>query len=524
MIAKKKCSQKNCNNLSISFSNKCGEHISKKELLNTLNSKHKFNKILLSLVDLKSLQLANKTFTGCEFQEIEFEAIVFESCSFIDIYSSNVNFRNCSFIKCLFKNCDLHNNEFENSSFSESMFVSTSFMECSLYEQTSFLKSDFTDGIFMGTHFHEVQANTEVKFIGTKFYQSVIDSCGFKNVVWTDCTLNGTSLHDTDFSKSIWINIYHDFAIFGSPKLCIFLKSSFEGTEFTPFMKKWNLFRGKKEKFYLKIVDMIAENKHPNFLSELTIALERLKELGFVINIYFANKIIKIFRRQFEIAAQEADYRTIGRIITEYGCIPNEYKISGFALPAPQKVKTVTQLFETCLYVQLEFSEWTVKNIHKLYAYLNKLSEVLPESNAPIVVYDILQGSMFQTFWGDFKQLFVTGRLLDIEKMEVEVENSLLDIELKKMELKKNQENLKSQRVKNEIRIKKSSLEIEDLELSILQKKLDILNTLQQKFDFNFSEYSKTKNGVKAINIVADLKNDFPVMSLKLKILEQKKK
>ena len=130
---------------------------------------------------------------------------------------------------------------------------------------------------------------------------------------------------------------------------------------------------------------------------------------------------------------------------------------------------------------------------------------------------------MFQTFWGDFKQLFVTGRLLDIEKMEVEVENSLLDIELKKMELTKNQEKLKSEEVKNEINIKKSSLEIEDLELSILQKKLDILSTLQQKFDFNFSEYSKTMNGVRAINIVADLKNDFPVMSLKLKILEQKK-
>lgn len=528
MKEQKKCRVKGCNNPVISFSDKCGGHTSNKKIIAALKNYKgkKFKALYLQELDIKGLKFQKKLFSDSRFGEISFEDTTFETCSFELLHCFNSTFTSCTFIDCKFNECDFQDVTFSDCVFTDCEFMSSSFIEGAFHDDTVISNTSFIKGLFIGFFIYDIKEFNNVKVIETKFNQASINRSNFKNCSWETCEFTKTTWYDSNIIDSKWIDIVHDFDITGNPKLCDFTSTEFKNTAITSQMRKWNLFKGSREKFFLKIIDAIEKNKYPNYLSELTVCLERLTEAGFKPDFLFSNRIISIFRRQLQVAGQKGDYRSAGDIIGEYGRIPSVYKISGFTLPAPQTERRSVHSFSSCLYLQFTMDKWTIGNIHNLYSYCHKLTKVLPPSNNQIEVSDILKGSFFQTLWGDIRQLLVFGRLLDLEKLEIEIEDKQVEKELKEIDLVKQQELLKTHGKERQMELEKKELENIKLKLEIetqvyenFERKLKTIKLLEEKLGLNYSEYIKSELGISATQIASDFKKDFPLLNLRLTIL-----
>ncbi|MBP6025455.1 pentapeptide repeat-containing protein [Ferruginibacter sp.] len=527
MAQQMKCRIKGCSNPVISFSDKCGGHTSSKKIIAALKQfkGKKFNKLYLHELDISKVKFQKKLFYNSKFGEISFEDMTFETCLFELLHCFNSTFNSCSFTSCTFSECDFQDVTFSNCTFTDCEFKSSSFIEGAFHDDTVITNTSFIKGLFIGFFIYDTKAFNNIKVIQTKFNQASINRANFKNCSWKKCEFTKTTWYDSAINDSKWIDIVHDFDITGSPKLCDFTNTEFKNTTVPSQMRKWNIFKGSREKFFLKTVDTIEKFKHPNYLPELTICLERLAEAGFKPNFLFSNKIIGIFRRQLQLAGETGDYRTAGDIIGEYGRIPAVYKISGFTLPAPQHEQHSVRSFPSSLSLHFSMDTWTIDNIYRLYSYCYKLTKVLPTSSLQIEVSDILKGSFIQTFWGDIRQLLVAGRLLDLQKLEIEIEDKQLEKELKEIELIKQHELLKTHRKERQLELEKQQLENVKLKLEIenqahenFERKLRTIELLDEKLGLNYVEYSKSEMGKSAAQIALELKKDFPLLDLRLTI------
>lgn len=517
-----KCTFKDCPNDAITFSENCGQHTSNRKVISALkNYKEKsFAGIFLSDVEIKTLTFNNKIFSNCQILDVEFLYTHFVNCIFKDCYLSNVHFIDVTFERSNFVNCDFHNCEFEHCSFEVSMFSTDTFIECSFYENTLIRKSSFVDALFIGSTIDEECDFNGTEFTKTKIYQSSISDSDFSESSLVACEFRDVILFKNDFRNSTIQSLTHDFGLGSFPKLNDFSSATIIDTTIQRNIKEWNLFKGKQEKFLMNIVEKIYKERHPNNLMVLTKALELLEQFGYNKNAPFINKINSLFRNQFERATSNGDYRTIGEIISEYGRIPVSYRITGFALPAPKSMPFIKG-HEASLTIQFKMDIWTVQNVHQLLLYISELEKMLPIGNSPLEVSDILKGSIFATLWGDFKQIGYAGRLLDIEKLEIEVEHAQIKKELDRIELERQKEIIKTHKKENKLRLKKMELENENIELELMQKKINILTSLEKLQGIDYIEFVETYEGKKAKRIALDLGEVFPIESLKMKILKK---
>ena len=531
MAIPKKCKVKGCNNPIISFSDKCGGHTSNKKIIAALKNfkGKKFKALYLHELDVNKIRFQKKVFHDSRFGEISFDDMIFDACSFDLLHCFNSTFTSCSFTVCSFNNCDFQDVTFSDCVFTDCKFESSSFIEGAFHDDTEISNTSFIKSLFIGFFIYDIKEFNNVKVIETKYNQASINRSTFRKCIWEKCEFTKTTWYDSSIVDSKWIGIVHDFYSTGSPKLCDFTSTEFKETTMPLQMKKWNLFKGSREKFFLKIIEGIEKNKHPNYLPELTICLERLAEIEFKPTFFFCTKIVSIFRKHLELAGRQGDYRSAGDIIGEYGRIPAVYKISGFTLPAPQYELTPASSFSARLDLQFRMAKWTISNIHALYYYCERLTKILPPSITEIEVSDILKGSFFQTLWGDIRQLLVLGRLLDLEKLEIEVENKKLEKELKEIELIKQHTILRTHDNEKEVEIEKRQLENIKLKLEIekemyevFEKKIQTIKLLDEKLGLNFDEYIKSREGASAAELSSKLTKDFPLLSLRLTIFDTK--
>ena len=520
-MKKSKCKVKGCPNFAIAFSKYCGQHTSNKVIKSALkNYKGKtFKNLDFSFIEIKKIVFKNKVFLNCKFIDIEFHFVHFEECHFKDCYFSNIKLEDTNFLSSKFSSCDFHNAEFEACFFDNLISEASVFTECSFYESDIFKNAIFNNSVFIGSNISDQGQLNNAKFNKTRILQTTINDCDFENSDWLDCEFKDVILLNNNFKGAKFYNLNHDFGLSSFPKLNDFSLAEINETSIPRNIKKWNLFRGTSERFLLGLAENIGKEQHPNNLSILTAVLENLDKIGYKPDVYFINRIGSIFKNQFDRAATKSDFRTVGEVISEYGRIPYKYKVTGFALPAP-KDRSISKKHEACLIIQFDLKTWTIQNVHQLFFYMNELTQLLPSNNSQIEVSDILKGSLFQTLWGDIKQLAATGRLLDIEKMEIEIENKKLENELKKIELEIQRESLKTIKEENSMRLRKSMLENADLELDVAQKRLNILTAIEKMEGLNYAEFLESSNGIAAQQISQELKKLVPVLSLKLKILD----
>lgn len=524
-MRKVKCKAKDCPNYATAFSEKCGLHTSSKQIVASFKKHNEkvYKEKYFASFEVEDFEFTNKTFDRCQLLDLEFSLVEFANCIFKDCYFANVHFIDCRFLMHQFLDCDFHNCEFEACILEQPLISKGTFIECSFYEANEFKKATIHNLLFIGSNIAAECTFNDARITSTRILQSTISDCEFKNTAWVKCEFQDTILFSNNFHGSQFQKLIHDFGIGTFPKLNVFSKTNFTETVIPREVRYWNSFRIDLKSFLLKIIDKVGSEKHPNNLPVLSKALEKLEGIGFVPNLFYINIINGIFRAQFERAGSNADFRTVGEVISEYGRIPANYKITGFALPAPQS-KQAALLHEASLTVYFEMPNWTIKNVARLFNFINDLGSLLPESETQIEVADILKGSFLVTLYGDLKQLLYSGRLMNEEKLEIEIEDAHIEKELKLIELEKAKESLKITKKENAQRLKKSSLENENLELDVLRKKLELLKTLENQFGYNFGDYIATSNGLIAEEVASKLNQEFPILGSKLKIMKSRSK
>ncbi|UJR11606.1 hypothetical protein I4U23_015788 [Adineta vaga] len=200
-------------------------------------------------LSLKSVDLTNATFIGCEFyEETDFNGSSMVNVKFIDTTFKNqliihkVNLTNASFINCAFMN----RVEFVESRFDLAQFIRSKFEQLTSIDVT-FLNASFQTCIFCGpTEFILSREMNGISFVDSKF-QSNRHQFGYVSLNYSD--FQNTSIENTDFNNSYLVSSNFDGAYLRNVRFfsgALLINSSFENTNFSQIkFAQTNLFGAK---------------------------------------------------------------------------------------------------------------------------------------------------------------------------------------------------------------------------------------------------------------------------------------
>lgn len=514
-----KCQKTNCGKNTISFSDFCGEHSANKAIRKALMAyeEQAFNALAISEIELKKATFSDKIFYSASFDDVAFDSCRIDNCTFQDCRFTNTVFELCRFSGCSFISCNFEDTEFLECTINECIFSYSLFNQSSLTSDTQLTHTEFSDCTFTGGMLYEIKAGSGSNFQRSRFIQVGINNSHFTAVNFIENNFSKTSIYNCVFATSEWIQVKHDFKLTGAPKLCDFSTTRFIDTYVPVEMKQWNKMARKDKLFYFRIIDKIANYGHPNYLPELSVVLDNLAGAQFHPDPGFIQKINGIFKKQLGIAAESKDFRSAGDIINEYGKIPSEYRTSALSLSEPRHEEPTMFMAEARLAIQLDFGLWSLGSVHRLIGQFQSLAAYLPPGRE-IVVSDIGKGSFLITFWGDIKQLLFTGRMLDMEKLEIEVDNIAIDGELKKAELARKEGELTYLKEEQELKLNKARLENMKLEQEVIAARLTLQERIAAMYGFDLAAYAESTEGKEAAAVARNIVAEHEVITLKLTI------
>jgi len=515
----KYCNKPGCNNIAISLSDYCGEHTNSRLVRKQLRN-HKdreFKELNLHALILKDLDFKDKLFsqaklddcefsftrfTDCEFDlphfiHLNFDVCRFENCSFIRFEADDVTWMNCTFVNCTFK----------EGQFTQCSFDASNFNDCK-FETTEFNGHLFTDIEKFDFCHVELCLFLQVSFTRINMFATTIDNSD----------LNKSSLYDSSFIHCTFKDSSNDFKQTGPPMLCHFNETVFTNFYLPRSAKRWNNFKLSPAGFYRKIVRMVLgmTEDAEDSLSELTLALTHLDKLNYRPPLSFNNDINELFSRLIKRNARKASYERVGDIINEYGKVPERYRTkSSFLLPPPGQEKPVIIRHHAKLTLQVKLDEWQLQSVSRFFNQLAALERRIPGQNTQILS-QLDHGSLISVFWADIKQLLYTGRLLDVEKLEISIAKDEADLHKTQLEIERQKIELDSLNEDKALdRIAKQQ-NIEALRLSNLEKKLDLLERLEKRNGVDAHAFANTAEGKPAAEIAEAIRQEFPIISLRI--------
>lgn len=508
----KKCKNTKCENLVISFSDYCGKHTKSSDVKKRLKSISSFeiNDINLHKIKLSKVTLSSKVFSYPLFNDCEFISFEFIQCKFFFADFTHTIFDECRFVDCHFEEVNATDTQWMNCIFINCVFDKSIFNQC-FFDNTKASSCDFNTIEFIGHFFGDTGPFEECNFDTCIFTQSSINQSIFDKCNFESCDFIKTTLYDSSFINSYFKNVTNDFKDLGGPTLCDFRNSKFIKTYLPRSAKKWNNFNKENIDYYLSMVDVISDVVlvYPSELSDLTVVLIHLNKLHFQITNTFKERIHELYRFLLENAAKKGDYEVAGDIINEYGKVPFVFrKGATFVLPPPTNPEEELDSMYAKLYIRVTLPKWSLQSVSKFILLLSKIENQIP-NYTPQLIKGIQQGSLSATIFGDLRQLLLTGRILDVEKLEIEIDKleatfqkELLEIQHKKIEL--------------EYLSEEKKLELESKRLSIMKQKLEILDMLEKKLGVDYKKYAQSEEGQIALSIAEEIKVSFPILKLKL--------
>ncbi len=430
MIPSKHCKHKGCNREAISFSRFCGQHSANKDIISRLKTTRikNFKNLYLDKVELKKLTFKQKTFQAAIIQDTDFEQTVFENCSFQSCHFSNVVFANTIFLNCYFFQWDCKDVTFNETTFKGCSLDDWTLNQCFFGDETAIMDSSINACEITGGFFSETGQFTNVKFLSTNFVQASFAQAQFLDCQLIENSFAKTSLYDSSFRDCLFDSLTHDFKITGIPMLCDFRGSRFVNTLVPKSMREWNNLGKEPVSFYQSVIAKILPVSHSNYLGELAVCLRRLSNAGQRATTELTEDINELFKRLLNAASLSGDYSDIGRILEEYGKVPEEFrKRSSFILPPPDSgTNEPTGMARLTIEVQLD--NWRLNRVNEFIDLLAQLESHLPFTEDQRVNF-IEKGSLIIQIAGWFKGLYTPFRLLlDWRKTKAEINGMSIDI------------------------------------------------------------------------------------------------
>lgn len=505
----RQCRFAGCHKEAISLSEFCGKHTANKDIIHALKNlpDGPFASLYLDEVEIKKLTLAGKEFTSATVQDTDFEKVVFVDCAFLSSGFAATVFKECRFVNCRFLQWDCKDVTFSETVFEGCSFDDWQLNQCFFGDETAIVESGIDGCEVIGTFFSETGEFRDVKLLSTNFVQASFAQARFSRCQFIEAEMSKTSLYDSAFTGCLFSTVSHDFKLTGVPMLCSFKDSVFENMTVTKAMRRWNNFKKDDTLFYLDIVEMILPLNHPNYLSELGLALQKLTALKLQPSDELKERIHDLFRRLLSEVAQTGNYTSVGNILSDYGKVPAPFrKNSAFLLPPPGDGTSRTG---SRLTVQVHLPLWRPEYIGRFTTLLAELDEKLPDADSSLIS-SIENGSLIVQLLGTVKHLFAGLRMLvDLKKTKVEIDNLQLDARKKQLELKKIEIELAHYE-------KMKTLEAQKAELEVYEKKLQLIEQAGKQFGYDHRAYLRTKKGQNAEKTAALIQKEFPVLWLRL--------
>lgn len=503
-MAKPNCAAPNCGRESISYSKFCGQHTSNRELKKAINQlkEDDLTDVYWDEVELKKITFEKKHFAAGSFTNLDFEAMRFVNCGFSDcdfehVVLTDTVFENRELEKCVFTDVT-----FQNSRFSGCRILDSGFKEINIADESSFENCDLDSCDFSGGIFSETGIIRATRFYNNTFTQISLTRTAFEQCQFIESTFSKSTFYDSGFISCQFNTITHDFKLSGLPMLCDFTGTKFLNMSMPRTFRIWNNFTNHPKEFYLKTVARLLNYNHPNHLKELGLALQHLEKYPEVNANGMRLAIKELFKKLAADAGHAGSYEIIGEILSAYGRIPERFRTqTGFFLPAADESSALAPGLAK-LSVQLELNTWTVKQVSNLMGLMADIEEYLPEGLEQVI--DLIEkGSFIIEIISNLKPLLAYFQsLIDFGKSSYDLRLKVLEIESKKIDLEY-QRRLKEQ-------------EIQKNDLMIANQRLELISKIKEHTSYDHLAYSKTKKGKKAIEIADAIKQEFPILHVRL--------
>ncbi|RLJ69328.1 pentapeptide repeat-containing protein [Pedobacter alluvionis] len=510
-MAKPNCSSPGCERESLSYSHFCGQHTSNGQLKRAINklTEDDLTDVYWDEVELKKILFKNKHFAAGTFSNIDFYDVKFINCGF-----SDCDFERAVMTKCVFENCELEKCVFTDVTFQESRFSSCrildgGFNEINIADESVFIDCDLDSCEFSGGIFSETCSISASRFYNNIFTQVSISRASFVKCQFIESRFSKSTLYDSSFIDCHFNTITHDFKLTGPPILCDFNGTVFINTIIPKNFRIWNNFKQRPVDFYGKTVERLLKVNNPDNLKELALVLQHLESFPQINANLLSLDVKELFRRLAADAGHAGNYEAIGEILSAYGRIPEKFRTqTGFFLP-PAEGGQGLQQGQAKLNIRVTLDRWTVSQVSTFLSLMNEMEEVLPEGLAHEIEV-IERGSFIIQILGSLKPLLAYFQtILDFKKSGYELKLKDLEIESRKIDLE-------SQRRLKHLEVRKAEQDIEKTDLEIYSQKLELMKKIKDHTGYDHLAYSKSKKGKKAEEIAEIMKQEFPILHLRL--------
>ena len=510
-MANPTCGAPNCERESISYSPFCGQHTNNRTLRKKINQldKEDLTDVYWDEIELKKIIFENRHFAAGIFSNIDLYEVKFINCGFSDCGFEQAIFTNCVFENCELEKCTFTDVTFQESSFSGCRILDGEFNEINMADDSLFKNCDLDSCDFSGGIFSETGVNTGSRFYNTTFTQVSISRAAYENCQFIESRFSKSTLYDSSFIDCHFNTISHDFKLTGPPILCDFNGSVFINMSIPRTFRVWNNIKQHPVDFYRKTVDRLLKVGHPNSLKELALALQHLEMFPEINADLLGIEIKELFRRLAADAGHTGNYEIIGEILSAYGHIPEKFRTqTGFFLP-PANDAASLQLGQARLNIRFGLDRWTVKRVSALLSLMDEMEEALPEGS-PQVIEVIEKGSFIIEILGGLKHLLAYFQTI------VDFKKSTYELKLKDLEIESKQIDLESQRRLKQLEVRKAEQEVEKKDLEIYNQKLELIKKIKDHTGYDHLDFSKSKKGKKAEQIAETMKQEFPILHLRL--------
>lgn len=519
-MKRKKCTKKDCDKLAIDYSEQCGDHSDGDKVVAALvaDKRTELDGLYLNDLTIKDQVFEGKTFSHANFGGAEFEGVTFKDCKFYGLDSYDTFFN-----ECLFEGCEVADSELEDVNFLECKFISCQFLSV-VFNQSDFSYLKYAAYVlfdkcsFVGGGINDTGELHDLRFISCKLVMFSFNRAEIRDTQFDECIFNKTTWFDCQVTDCVFAHVVHDFGEIGPPELCDFSRTRFIDTSIDDTFREWNLMDGDRVSFFKSIADLVADQTETDYLHYLGVALHRLHEEGYWPDIPFQRMVGGIFQRFFDNAAAKNNISEAGDIISEYGGIPEEYRVTSFMLPASRALPTSAAQGE--LRIRVELKPWTLQGVSKFFQLLSDLIECLPDKRTPVIIDRITQGSLESSLYGDIKDLATSGRLLSTEKAKLETDNLAIEKRLNEIKLEKEEDSLKFHKEERSLTLKSKAADLVLKELEIMEKKLDLFKKVETLYGGDFEKFIRTPQGQQAKKLAEEIQVRFPILDLEVSLLE----
>ncbi|KZN65194.1 hypothetical protein N473_01080 [Pseudoalteromonas luteoviolacea CPMOR-1] len=517
------------------------KNTNKKEILNYFDEMS--GKTVKDL-KLQSIMLEDKSHSDeseCfyTFKNIKFDNIKIEDCILKNIKFQNCQFSNSSFVitsfyKCQFVDCELENCSFDETHYFYCSFVKHRWIKSTIerglissgtIENTDVVACVYRDSIFMDV----------LECSNWLIQSSELKECAFHDCDLSKFFINRTQIEESHFSNCVFTasslkDISWETLQNNKLSLCDFVDAEFSNsTEPTPALTEWNNFHStNRVSFYLDIINKVLKStewEYGNY-EKIEVCITRLNSINSSLDFETKERVKDWFKTLANSAQEKGDYTELGTIFKDYTTFITSTGHDGLKqLPlqslSESKHAEILKRWEypASLNIKLTSGGLSLNGASGLLKSLDELESLLPFNVRKSELDYIKRGSIWVKMYGDFRQLLLKGKFLDLEKTEAEVTEKKLENIVKRQAIKTTAENRalqkelqKQELIKITLENKLLSEELESKKLDKVKKELEILSLLEDiSADFDALSYLSSPEYDSALKVAQEITNKYPI-------------